>query len=72
MVVVRATSHHAASLLGVQTSFDPPHNLVEEDFKRAFGEYPGNVTSMQLLPGTDSIGGDALAFYGRLSAGPPK
>jgi len=46
-------------------------NLVE-DFKRAFGEDPGNVISIQLLTDTDNTGGDTEAFYGDISVGPPK
>jgi hypothetical protein len=46
-------------------------NMVE-DFKRAFGEEPGKVISIQLLTDTDNTGGDAMAFYGDISVGPPK
>src|SRR5215470_6505070 len=38
-------------------------NLVE-DFKRAFGEDPGRVTSVQIMTDTDNTGADATAFYG--------
>jgi DUF3047 family protein len=38
-------------------------NLVE-DFKRAFGEEPGNVTSIQMMTDTDNTAADALAYYG--------
>jgi hypothetical protein len=41
-------------------------NLVE-DFKRAFGEDPGNVTSIEILTDTDNTGADALAYYGDIS-----
>jgi hypothetical protein len=43
-------------------------NLVE-DFKRAFQEDPGNVTSIQIMTDTDNTGGDALAYYGDISVG---
>lgn len=46
-------------------------NLVE-DYKRAFGEEPGNVTSIELLTDTDNTGGDAQAYYGDISIGPPR
>ena len=46
-------------------------NMVE-DFKRAFGEEPGNVISIQLLTDTDNTGEDCMAFYGDISVGPPK
>jgi hypothetical protein len=46
-------------------------NLVE-DYKRAFGEDPGNVISIQLMTDTDNTGGDAEAFYGDISVGPPR
>jgi len=41
-------------------------NLVE-DFKRAFGEEPGNVTSIELMTDTDNTGADAQAYYGDIS-----
>ena len=44
-------------------------NLVE-DFKRAFGEEPGNVTSIQIMTDTDNTGADARAYYGDISVGP--
>ncbi|HEX8010449.1 MAG TPA: DUF3047 domain-containing protein [Casimicrobiaceae bacterium] len=46
-------------------------NLVE-DFKRAFGEEPGKVASIQVMTDTDNTGGDAQAYYGDISVGPPK
>jgi hypothetical protein len=46
-------------------------NLVE-DFKRAFGEEPGNVTSIELMTDTDNTQGDAQAYYGDISVGPPR
>lgn len=46
-------------------------NLVE-DFKRAFGEEPGKVTSIQLMTDTDNTGADALAFYGDVSVSASK
>ena len=45
---------------------------VVDDFKRAFNEDPGKVISIQLLTDTDNTGGDALAYYGDISFGPPK
>jgi hypothetical protein len=44
-------------------------NLVE-DFKRAFGEEPANVTSIQIMTDTDNTGADAQAYYGDISVGP--
>lgn len=46
-------------------------NLVE-DFKRAFGEEPGNVTSIQLMTDTDNTQADAQAYYGDVSVGAAK
>jgi hypothetical protein len=46
-------------------------NLVE-DFKRAFGEEPGKVTSIQLMTDTDNTGGDAQAYYGDITVGAAK
>jgi len=41
-----------------------------EDFKKAFGEEPGNVTSIELMTDTDNTGADAQAYYGDISVGP--
>jgi hypothetical protein len=46
-------------------------NLVE-DFKRAFGEEPGNVTSIELMTDTDNTGADAQAYYGDITVGAAK
>jgi Protein of unknown function (DUF3047) len=46
-------------------------NLVE-DYKRAFGEDPGNVVSIELLSDTDNTSSDSEAFYGDISVGPAK
>lgn len=46
-------------------------NLVE-DYKRVYGEEPGNVISIELLTDTDNTLGDAEAFYGDISVGPAK
>jgi hypothetical protein len=46
-------------------------NLVE-DYKRAFKEEPGNVTSIELLTDTDNTGGDAEAFYGDITIRPAR
>ena len=46
-------------------------NLVD-DFKHAFGEEPGNVTSLQLMTDTDNTGSDAQAYYGDVSVGPAR
>lgn len=46
-------------------------NLVE-DFKRAFGEEPGKVTSIQVMSDTDNTGADAQAYYGDITVGPAK
>jgi hypothetical protein len=43
-------------------------NLVE-DFKRPFGEEPGNVMSIEVTTDTDNTGADAQAYYGDISAG---
>ena len=43
-------------------------NLVE-DFKRAFGEEPGNVTSIEIMTDTDNTAADAQAYYGDISVG---
>ena len=46
-------------------------NLVD-DFKRAFGEEPGKVTSIQVLTDTDNTGADAQAYYGDIAVAPAK
>ena len=46
-------------------------NLVE-DFKRAFGEEPGNVTSIQVMTDTDNTNADAQAYYGDITIGPAR
>jgi hypothetical protein len=46
-------------------------NLVD-DYKRAFGEEPGNAISIDLLTDTDNTNADAEAFYGDISVGPAK
>ena len=46
-------------------------NLVA-DFKRAFGEEPGKVTSIEIMTDTDNTGGDAQALYGDITVGPAK
>ena len=46
-------------------------NLVD-DFKRAFGEEPGKVISLQILSDTDNTGADAQAYYGDIGVGPAK
>lgn len=43
-------------------------NLVD-DFKKAFGEEPGNVNSIELMTDTDNTGADAQAYYGDISIG---
>ncbi|HEX9278138.1 MAG TPA: DUF3047 domain-containing protein [Casimicrobiaceae bacterium] len=43
-----------------------------EDFKRAFGEEPGKVTSIQVMTDTDNTGADAQAYYGDITVGPAK
>jgi hypothetical protein len=46
-------------------------NLVD-DFKRAFGEDPGKVISIQVMTDTDNTGADAQAYYGDISIGAAK
>jgi hypothetical protein len=46
-------------------------NLVA-DFKRAFGEEPGKVNSIQIMTDTDNTGADAQAYYGDISVSAPK
>ena len=46
-------------------------NLVD-DFKRAFGEEPGKVNSIQIMSDTDNTGADAQAYYGDISVSAPK
>jgi hypothetical protein len=46
-------------------------NLVD-DYKRAFGEEPGNVISIDLLTDTDNTNADAEAYYGDISVGAAK
>jgi len=53
---------------GLGTWHSYKRNLVE-DFKRVFGEEPGNVTSIQIMTDTDNTGGDAQSYYGDISVG---
>ena len=46
-------------------------NLIE-DYKRAFGEDPGNVTAIELMTDTDNTGGSAEALYGDISVAPSR
>ena len=46
-------------------------NLVE-DYKRAYGEDPGNVASIEILSDTDNTTSDSDAFYGDISVGAAK
>ncbi len=46
-------------------------NLVE-DFKRAFGEEPGKVMSIQVMTDTDNTGADAHTYYGDIAVGASK
>ena len=46
-------------------------NLVE-DFKRAFGEEPGKVASIEVMTDTDNTNTDAQAYYGDITVGPAK
>ena len=46
-------------------------NLVE-DFKRAFGEEPGKVLSIELMTDTDNTGADAQTYYGDITVGAAK
>jgi hypothetical protein len=59
----------AADDLGVGRWQSYSRNLVE-DFKRAFGEEPGKVTSIEVLTDTDNTGADAQAYYGDITVGP--
>jgi hypothetical protein len=40
---------------------------VVEDFKKAFGEEPGRITSVAVMTDTDNTGESALAYYGDIS-----
>ncbi len=46
-------------------------NLVD-DYKRAFGEDPGKVISIDLLTDTDNTNEEAEAFYGDITVGPAR
>ncbi len=46
-------------------------NLVE-DFKRAFGEEPGRLMSIEVMTDTDNTGADAQAYYGDISVSAAK
>jgi hypothetical protein len=61
----------AADDQGVGRWHSYTRNLVE-DFKRAFGEEPGKVTSIQLMTDTDNTGADAQAYYGDITVGAAK
>ena len=40
---------------------------VVEDFKKAFGEEPGRITSVAVMTDTDNTGESTLAYYGDIS-----
>jgi len=61
----------AADDQGVGRWHSYTRNLVE-DFKRAFGEEPGKVTSIQLMTDTDNTGADVQAYYGDITVGAAK
>jgi hypothetical protein len=65
MLAVAADEHG----LGRWQSYS--RNLVD-DFKRAFGEEPGKVISIQVMTDTDNTGADAHAYYGDISVGAAK
>ena len=56
----------AAGDQGIGSWHSYKRNLVE-DFKKAFGEEPGNVTSIQLMSDTDNTGADSHSYYGDVS-----
>jgi hypothetical protein len=37
---------------------------VMEDYRRAFGEEPGEITGVAIMTNTDNMGGQAVAWYG--------
>jgi hypothetical protein len=45
-------------------------NLVD-DFKRAFGEEPGNVIAVTVMTDTDNTGGDAETLFGDIRVHAP-
>jgi len=57
-------------MIVAETGRDKLGNWVEEtrnvyeDFKRAFGEEPGIITSIGIMTDTDNTGGNVHAFYG--------
>jgi hypothetical protein len=61
----------AADEQGVGQWHSYTRNLVA-DFKRAFGEEPGKVTSIQVMTDTDNTGADAQALYGDITVGAAK
>jgi hypothetical protein len=61
----------AADDQGIGNWHSYTRNLVE-DFKRAFGEDAGKVTSIQLMTDTDNTGADAQAYYGDITVGAAK
>ncbi|OLC70392.1 MAG: hypothetical protein AUH79_00030 [Betaproteobacteria bacterium 13_1_40CM_4_64_4] len=61
----------AADDQGVGRWHSYTRNLVE-DFKRAFGEAPGKVTSIEVMTDTDNTNADAQAYYGDITVGPAK
>jgi len=65
MLAVSADEH------GVGSWQSYSRNLVE-DFKRAFGEDPGKVISIEVMTDTDNTGADSQAFYGDITVGAGK
>ena len=61
----------AADDAGIGQWHSYTRNLVE-DYKRAFGEDPGNITAIELMTDTDNTGGEAEALYGDISVSAPR
>lgn len=64
MIVAESGTGHAGQWVSVR------RNIVE-DYQRAFGSEPPEVTAVIVSSDTDNTGETAVAFYGDISFGPP-
>lgn len=60
----------AADSAGIGQWHTYTRNMVD-DFRKAFGEEPGNVTAIEVMTDTDNTGGSAETLYGDISVKVP-
>lgn len=64
MIVAESGAARTGQWVGIQRN-------IRDDYKRAFGTEPGEVTGVIVSTDTDNTGESAVAFYGDISFGPP-